>query len=24
MGENLEGVENNDEDELFLQGQYVF
>lgn len=24
MGENLDGVENNDEDELFLQGQYVF
>ena len=24
MGENLNGVENNDEDELFLQGQYVF
>jgi hypothetical protein len=24
MGENLDGVENNDEDEMFLQGQYVF
>jgi len=24
MGENLDGQENNDEDELFLQGQYVF
>jgi hypothetical protein len=24
MGENLDGVENDDEDELFLQGQYVF
>jgi len=24
MGENLDGVENNDEDEVFLQGQYVF
>ena len=24
MGENLDGVENNDEDELFLQTQFVF
>ena len=24
MGENLDGVDNNDEDEVFLQGQYVF
>ena len=24
MGENLDGVENSDEDEVFLQGQYVF
>ena len=24
MGENLDGEENNDEDEVFLQGQYVF
>ena len=24
MGENLKGVKGNDEDEIFLQGQYVF